>query len=132
MTLTAWLLLVVVVVLAGRLWWPAVQDGRTERFYTAADNLMQALEQYKEFDGDYPRGSNMQISHTLSGKGEKRITILAVRNNELSDRGEIIDPWGTPLQFYFSHDAILIRSAGPNKIFEDRNAPGCDDLFRTN
>ena len=48
----------------------------------------------------------------------------------MNDKGEIMDPWGTPLQFYFSHNEVLIRSAGPNKAFEDAAIPTADDLYR--
>ena len=54
---------------------------------------------------------------------------LAVRRSDLNDKGEIVDPWGTPFQFYFSHNEVLIRSAGPNKVWED-SAVASDDLFR--
>ena len=38
---------------------------------------------------------------------------------------------GLAIQFYFSHDAVMIRSAGPNKVWEDSRHPGSDDLYRT-
>ena len=44
---------------------------------------------------------------------------------------EIVDPWGTPLMFYFSHNEVLIRSAGPNRIWEDSATPTADDLYRS-
>jgi len=53
-----------------------------------------------------------------------------VRRSELNDKGEIVDPWGTPLQFYFSHNEVLIRSAGPNKVWEDSATANADDLYR--
>ena len=45
-------------------------------------------------------------------------------------KGEIVDPWGTPMQFYFSHNEVLIRSAGPNKVWEDNAISTADDLYR--
>jgi hypothetical protein len=36
-----------------------------------------------------------------------------------------------PLQFYFAHNGVMIRSAGPNKVFEDSKTRGTDDLYRT-
>ena len=48
-----------------------------------------------------------------------------------NDKGEIVDTWGTPIQFYFSHDSVMIRSAGPNKVWEDSSHPGSDDIYRT-
>ena len=66
----------------------------------------------------------------MLGQGEKKIVILAVRRAELNDKGEILDPWGTPLEFYFSHNAVMIRSAGPNKAWEDSAVGTTDDLYR--
>ena len=48
----------------------------------------------------------------------------------VNDKGEILDPWGTPIQFYFSHNEVMIRSAGPNKAWEDSSNPTADDLYR--
>jgi hypothetical protein len=105
-------------------------DPRVAKFNADADNLIMGLQQYKEFVGTYPTGNNVAISKALLGQGEKKIIILAVRRAELNDKGEILDPWGTPLEFYFSHNAVMIRSAGPNKVWEDSSAPAPDDLYR--
>jgi len=53
-----------------------------------------------------------------------------VRRASINDKGEILDPWGTPLQFYFSHNEVMIRSAGPNKAWEDSSVATADDLYR--
>lgn len=107
-------------------------DEKIARFITDASNLIAGLQQYKEFAGSYPTGDNLQISKALLGQTEKKITILTVRKMDLSPKGEILDPWGTPVQIYFSQNSVLIRSAGPNKIWEDSSALKSDDLFRTN
>ena len=101
------------------------------KFNTDADNLITGLQQYKEFAGTYPVGDNAEIAKALLGRTEKKILILAVRKSDLNNKGEICDPWGTPLQFYFSKNGVLIRSAGPNKIWEDSGNPRSDDLYRT-
>jgi hypothetical protein len=64
------------------------------------------------------------------GGGEKKVLILAVRRADMNDKGEMLDPWGTPLQFYFSHNEVMIRSAGPNKAWEDSGIATADDLYR--
>jgi hypothetical protein len=101
------------------------------KFNIDCDNLIVGLQQYKEFAGAYPHGDNAEISRALLGQTEKKILILAVRKSDLNNKGEITDPWGTPLQFYFSKNGVLIRSAGPNKIWEDDANSRSDDLFRT-
>jgi len=65
------------------------------------------------------------------GQNEKKVLILSIRQNDLNDKGEIVDPWNTPFRFYFSGDEVLIRSAGPNQIWEDDNQPQADDLYRS-
>jgi hypothetical protein len=105
-------------------------DERVAKFNTDCDNLILGIQQYKEFVGTYPTGNNTQITKALLGQTEKKVLILAVRRSDVNDKGEIVDPWGTPLQFYFSHNEVLIRSAGPNKAFEDSAVSTSDDLFR--
>ena len=105
-------------------------DEKVVKFNTDCDTLILGIQQYKEFVGTYPMGNNVGITKALLGQTEKKVLILAVRRSDVNDKGEIVDPWGTPLQFYFSNDQVLIRSAGPNKAFEDSAISSSDDLFR--
>ena len=105
-------------------------DAKVGKFNADCDNLILGLQQYKEFVGTYPSGNNAAITKALLGQTEKKVLILAVRRSDLNDKGEIVDPWGTPYQFYFSHNEVLIRSAGPNKVWEDSAFPSTDDLYR--
>jgi hypothetical protein len=105
-------------------------DEKVVKFNTDCDNLILGIQQYKEFVGTYPMGNNTAITKALLGQTEKKVLILAVRRSDVNDKGEIVDPWGTPLQFYFSTTEVLIRSAGPNKAFEDSAISSSDDLFR--
>lgn len=109
-----------------------VTDKNVAKFVDDTDNLLVGLQQFKEFFGSYPSGSSAEISKALFGQTDKKVLILAVRRSDLNSKGEIVDPWGTPYQFYFSHNGILLRSAGPNKAFEDSKTFPSDDLFRTN
>jgi hypothetical protein len=113
-------------------WTPAKHvDPKIARFNEISDSLILGIQQYREFTGTYPTGNNAQIAKALMGQGEKKVLILAVRKAPINDKGEILDPWGTPLQFYFSHNEVLIRSAGPNKAWEDSAVVTADDLYRT-
>jgi hypothetical protein len=105
-------------------------DEKVVKFNTDCDTLILGIQQYKEFVGTYPMGNNVAITKALLGQTEKKVLILAVRRSDVNDKGEIVDPWGTPLQFYFSNNEVLIRSAGPNKAFEDSAISSSDDLFR--
>jgi len=110
---------------------PQIQiDPQVAKFNDRANKLIEGLQQYKEFFKRYPTGTTADISKALSGQAEGGVIILATASSDKNDKGEIVDPWGTPLQFYFSHNGVLIRSAGPNKVFEDSRTSS-DDLFRT-
>ena len=115
---------------ASKAWTLKRTDEKVTKFNTDCDNLIMGIQQYKEFVGTYPTGNNVAITKALLGQTEKKVLILAVRRSDVNDKGEIVDPWGTPLQFYFSNDQVLIRSAGPNKAFEDSAVSTSDDLFR--
>jgi hypothetical protein len=105
-------------------------DPNVNRFQEQAESLILGLQQYKEFMGTFPTGSNAEITRSINGQGDKRVLILVGRKGEVSPKGEIVDPWGTPIQIFYSHDGVLIRSAGPNKVFEDSKV-NSDDIFRT-
>jgi hypothetical protein len=130
--LTVILVLVVVggVLWVAKGWTPKRMDPKYAKFNADAENLILGIQQYKEFTGTYPSGNNIQIAKALLGQTEKKVLILAVRRADINDKGEILDPWGTPLQFYFSHNEVMIRSAGPNKAWEDSAIPTADDLYR--
>jgi hypothetical protein len=115
-----------------RAWTQRQLDRNVARFDAQADNLILSLQQYREFLGSYPTGNNAAIAKALLGRGDKKVVILTARNHcQLDEKGQIVDPWGTPLQFYFSDSEVLIRSAGPNKLWEDTAVPFADDLYRT-
>jgi hypothetical protein len=131
---------VVIVAVAGVLWvaqgwtgWSTKHtDPKIAKFNSDCDSLIMGIQQYHEFTGVYPSGNNAQVTKALLGQtGEKKVLILAVRRSDLNDKGEIVDPWGTPLMFYFSHNEVLIRSAGPNRVWEDSATSTADDLYRS-
>jgi len=127
---------IAVVVVAGAAWLFRNQirvrtDPKVAEFNDQCDKLIQGLQQYKEFFKRYPNGTTAEISKALSGQAEGGVVIMATKNSQKNDKGEIVDPWGTTIQFFFSHNAVLIRSAGPNKSFEDSRSATCDDLYRT-
>jgi hypothetical protein len=128
-------IILVLVMVGGVLWvakgWTVKRtDPKFAKFNSDAENLILGIQQFKEFTGGYPTGNNIQIAKALLGQSEKKVLILAVRRADINDKGEILDPWGTPLQFYFSHNEVMIRSAGPNKAWEDSAFPSADDLYR--
>jgi hypothetical protein len=128
-------LILILVAVGGVLWvakaWTGKRiDPKLAKFNSDADNMIMGIQQYKEFTGNYPTGNNTQISRALLGRSDKKVLILAVQRTPVNDKGEILDPWGTPIQFYFSNNEVMIRSAGPNKAWEDSSNPLADDLYR--
>jgi hypothetical protein len=119
------------VLFVAKAWTPRRVDPKIVKFNQDADSLILGLQQYREFVGSYPTGNNATVAKALLGRGEKKVMILAVRKSDMNDKGEILDPWGTPFRLYFSDNEVMIRSAGANKVWEDSNVPTADDLYRT-
>ena len=131
------LIVVILLVGIGAVWgWTAVKTWNKDRpvraFNAEVDNLFDAFHQYKTHVGSYPTGNSVEIAKALlEGQNPKKIIILAVKKADLNAKGEIVDPWGTPLKIYFANNEVLIRSAGPNKQFDDSKAGLVDDYFRS-
>ena len=133
------IVLILVILLAGigAVWgWTSANKWTRERsiraFNAEVDNLFEAFHQYKTHVGSYPSGNNAEIAKALlEGNNPKKIIILAVKKAELNAKGEIVDPWGTPLKIYFANNEVLIRSAGPNKQFDDSKSGLIDDYYRS-
>jgi hypothetical protein len=119
------------VLLVAKGWTPWWAEAKVAKFNADSENLILGIQQYREFTGSYPTGNNAAIARALLGRTDKKVLILAVRKSDMNDKGEILDPWGSPLRLYFSENEVLIRSAGPNKVWEDSGLPAADDLYRT-
>jgi hypothetical protein len=107
-------------------------NARTAKLSIDIDNLFAGLQQYKEHVGSYPVGGNAQVVKALLGQNPKNVIILVSRKTELNEKGEFVDPWGTPLRIYFAENNILVRSAGPNRRFDDSTSIEFDDYIRSN
>ena len=106
-------------------------DNRTEAFFVEANHLIEALQTYRKSIGHFPTGDPAQMLNALTGGGEtgERILVMTKVQGRQDSRGQLLDPWGTPVQIFFAGNTVLIRSAGPNRSFEDSTAPVGDDLF---
>jgi hypothetical protein len=117
---------------ASKAWSTFQANARTAKFNQEVDNLFTGLQKYRERVGSYPTGGNATVAKALSGENNKNVIILVGQKTELSDKGEYVDPWGTPLKIYFSDSGVLIRSAGPNRRFDDSSVTEADDYIRSN
>ncbi len=124
--------LVIGVLWLGRAWNTFQINARTAKFNGEVDTLFGALQKYKERVGTYPVGSNVEIARALNGANSKNIIVLMGTKMHLNDKGEFVDPWGTPLRIYFSDNGVLIRSAGTNRRFDDTSVMDADDYYRSN
>ena len=107
-------------------------NARTAKFNEDIENLFTALQKYKERVGVYPVGGNSEVAKALQGANSKNVIVIVGRKNDLNEKGEFVDPWGTPLRIYFSDIGVLIRSAGPNRRFDDSTVMEADDFIRSN
>jgi hypothetical protein len=107
-------------------------NARTAKFNEDIENLFGAVQKYKERVGTYPVGGNAEVAKSLNGANPKSVIVLVGRKTELNEKGEFVDPWGTPLRIYFSDSGVLIRSAGPNRRFDDSTVMENDDFIRSN
>ncbi|HEY6169097.1 MAG TPA: hypothetical protein VI454_13730 [Verrucomicrobiae bacterium] len=107
--------------------------GETFRNYvTDVENLFIALQQYKDKVGTYPSGNNADVAKALSGKNAKSVIVIVSNRIPVNEKNEFVDQWGTPLTIYFSGNSVLVRSAGPNKKFEDSRTRLSDDIVLSN
>ena len=115
-----------------KVWTNLRVQARTSKLNEDVENLFSALQKYKEHVGSYPIGGNSEVAKALKGQNPKNVIILVGRKTELNEKGEYVDPWGTPLRIYFSDSGVLIRSAGPNRRFDDSTVMEADDFVRSN
>lgn len=107
-------------------------NASTGKLTQDVESLFDGFQKYKEHVGEYPRGGNADIARSLLGQNPKKVIILVGRKLQQNGKGEFVDPWGTPLRFYFSDTSVLVRSAGQNRRFEESNSMEFDDYIRSN
>jgi hypothetical protein len=117
---------------ADRAWNTLRVNAKTARFNEDVDSLFFALQKYKERVGSYPVGGNLEVAKALMGNNNKNVIVIVGNRIPVNEKGEFIDPWGTPLRIYFSDTGVLIRSAGPNRRFDDSTVMDADDYIRSN
>jgi len=74
---------------------------------------------------------NAEVVKALTGKNSQLLAIIPTRLQQ-NAKGQFIDAWGTPLQIYLAGNDVLIRSAGPNLVFDDARAEENDDVLLAN
>lgn len=84
----------------------------------ALDNMRHVISDYGSMFGGNPVGENSEITSQLSGNNPKHANFIRPdAGMQINDKGELVDPWGTPYFFHqLSGHEMEIRSAGPDKV----------------
>ena len=89
------------------------------------DKISLMLRDYRTLAGENPVGTNAEIMKAIMGGNPKGARLGPPEGQSLSDKGELIDRWGTPYFFHqLGKDQLEIHSAGP-----DRRMGTEDDLI---
>jgi len=85
-------------------------------------NILAALTQYEREFGTFPIGDRIQVLKLLRGENPREIVFFSVAPERVNSKGEFMDGWGTPYDIQIlSSNSVSVRSAGPNKIFGDKD-----------
>ena len=80
-------------------------------------NMRRTVRQYNQMFGGNPIGTNPEITRALNGDNPRHVRFLQPDGNHVNEKGELVDPWGTPYFFHqLSASEMEIRSAGPDKV----------------
>jgi len=79
--------------------------------------------------GVLPSDANREVVDALQREDENGTSVITFNAKHLNDKGEVVDPWGTPYRFYLSRSRILIRSAGPDCAFTHSDDKPVDDVY---
>lgn len=97
-----------------------VDEERVMQVDLRASALFMAIKLYRKDFNKNPSGSSKNISATLMG--ENSLNKMYIDGYDWTDeRGELIDPWGSPYSFVFEKDLIVVKSYGPNKSANDED-----------
>lgn len=75
------------------------------------------IQDYHTLMGQNPVGTNAEIMKELMAGNSRGATLGPLEGESLNEKGELVDPWGTPYFFHqLSGDLMEIHSAGPDKV----------------
>lgn len=102
-------------------------DGPKVKVMDDLNAIQAELKRHQQEKGMPVTGSTREILRTLFGEGKGQAgTIAATR---LTPDGDLLDPWGHPYRITSFEGFSLIRSAGPNGIFDDGDDEKRDDIL---
>jgi hypothetical protein len=75
------------------------------------------LRNFRDVVGENPVGTNAEIVAAMLGDNAKQTRVGTPENQQINDKGELVDRWGTPYFFHqVSKTHMEIRSAGPDRV----------------
>ena len=90
---------------------------RHNKAQTDSAILVQALSAYAREQAELPHGSYSTICRLLrgesvDGQNPKRLNYIEAEGQEISTKGEFLDPWGHPYRIVFEKE-LRVYSGGP-------------------
>jgi len=80
-------------------------------------HVQMMVRDYRTAVGENPFGTNAEIMQSVLGDNLKQAKIGAPEGQNLNEKGELVDRWGTPYFFHqVSKTEMEIRSAGPDRV----------------
>ena len=67
---------------------------------------------YKKLHGHYPQGNTEEIAKSLSEEDPKHPALVWESHDK-----PMVDPWGTRFSIEINGEMVIIRSAGPDRLF---------------
>jgi hypothetical protein len=102
---------------------PSLPENANTRLQKPDENLAKKYEEiermfqnFRAITGENPVGTNAEIMKSIMGDNPKNATLGPPEGQSINEKGELLDPWGTPYFFHqLTRDVIEIRSAGPDQ-----------------
>jgi hypothetical protein len=96
---------------------PAPDPEITGKVAIEVDKVGLMLRDYRTRMGENPFGTNAEIMKAVMGDNPKQARLGPPEGQQLNEKGELVDRWGTPYFFHqMSRTDMEIRSAGPDRI----------------
>jgi len=95
--------------------------GRPQRpdteLIAALDDVRLMIRDYRAALGENPVGTNAEIMQAINGHNTKQVKIGPPVGQNMNEKGELVDRWGTPYFFHqISGTEMEIHSAGPDRV----------------
>jgi len=97
---------------------PKALETPVPRVFNEVRSLRIAIEQYKSEYGQYPTGTDLQISKKLQGENPNKIVFIDWHLDQMTEEGLLLDPWNHPYRVGIKTTGVIeIVSSGPDGIF---------------